>query len=124
MASEVFRPQSIYWKGKKVAEINKSTFEWMNNNANQYGTEGVLGQSRGAQECRVEMTTVTPVLGHEEDFANTLVSEETVTVGIFVDNTLKLSDGTLTGMTYDGDSKTGEQTCKITFIGGKPEVAV
>jgi hypothetical protein len=117
MAS-VFRAQSIYWNGKKVAEVSGSTFDLNANSANQYGTEGVLGQSRGAQETKLSMDTVVPTQGHEIGFLLGLVNEETVTVSVLVDAHLCNVEGTLVSLSYTGKSKEGESTCKVEFIGG------
>ena len=120
MANKIFRPFPIYFNSKKIAEIMSGTYDHTNGNADQVTIEGVAGQSRGAQESKVDFDTVCPVAGHEIDFSSAMLDEATITIGIAVDGGYDAVEGTLTGRSYSMDAKSGECKGKWSFIGGKP----
>ena len=122
MADQVFRAPPIYLKGKKVAEITDTTFEIMTNSANQYGIDGVLGQSRGIRESKLDFGTVVPIAGMEIDIDTIIANEETVGIGVVVNDKNQIVSGVISGVTYSGDSKTGECKGKYQFIGGAPSL--
>jgi hypothetical protein len=122
MADNIFRAPPIYLKGKKVAEITDTSFEIMTNNANQYGTDGVLGQSRGIIESKLDFGTVVPIAGMEIDIDTIIANQETVGIGVVVNGKNQIVTGTISGVTYSGDSKTGECKGKYQFIGGAPQL--
>ena len=118
MANSVFRPNPLYLNGKKVAEVSTSTEDRTVNGANQYGIEGVVGQSIGADEIKVDFDTVTPIQGMEisiDDLIGVPVS-----IGLFRNGRMAISTGLLMSSNYTSDSKGGESKGKFSYVGGAP----
>lgn len=122
MADSVFRTYPLYIKGKKCAEVMSSTYEVTTNNANQYGIDGVLGQSRGIRETKIDFDTCVPVAGMQINIDDIIASEETVGIGVVVNGRMQRVSGTISGATYTGDSKEGTTKGKYSFIGGAPQL--
>ncbi len=120
MANQIFRAFAIIMQGKKVAEAMSSTYDNPNGSTQAYGLEGVLGQTDGIIETKLEFDTVCPIDGHEIDFATLFLNQTRVTVGIPVDGGYDASRGIISGRSYTSDSKTGECKGKWSFIGDKP----
>ena len=116
MAQSVFRPNPLYLNGQKVAEVSNSTEDRTTNSANQYGIEGVLGQSIGADEIKVDFDTVTPIQGMEiaiDDLVGVPVS-----IGLFRNGRLAITQGVIMSSNYTSESKSGESKGKFSYIGG------
>ena len=122
MADSVFRAYPLYLNGKKVAEVASSTYEISTNNANQIGLEGVLGQSRGARETKIDFDTVVPIAGMQINIDDIIASEATVGLGVVVNGRMQLVSGTISGATYTSDSKEGTTKGKYSFMGGAPQL--
>ena len=104
--------------GLKVAEVSNSTEDRTVNSANQYGIEGVVGQSIGADEIKIDFDTVTPVQGMQlpvDDLIGVPVS-----IGLYRNGVMALSQGIIMSSNYTSDSKSGEAKGKFTYIGGAP----
>lgn len=122
MADSIFRASPLYLNGKKVAEVGTSTYEVMDPGTNQVGIEGVLGQSDGAVESKMDFDTVVPIAGMQINIDDIIASKARVGMGIVVNGRMQLVRGKITGATYSSDSKTGECKGKYTFIGGEPQL--
>lgn len=122
MADSVFRAFPLYLNGKKVAEAMSSTYEVTNNNANQIGIDGVLGQSRGVIETKIDFDAVIPIAGMQINIDAIIASGESVGMGVAVNGGFQIVSGTVTGVSYSSDSKTGESKGKYSFIGGAPQL--
>jgi hypothetical protein len=112
----IFRPNPLYINSLKVAEVSNSTEDRTVNGSNQYGIEGVLGQSIGADEIKVDFDTVTPVQGMEisiDDLIGVPVS-----IGLFRNGRLAITTGVIMTSQYTSDSKTGEAKGKFSYTGG------
>ncbi len=120
MANQIFRPFPIIVQGVKVAEAFSSTYSNPSGSAQAYGFEGVLGQTRGIIETKIEFDTVVPVEGHEIDLSTYFLDQVGVTIGIPVDGGYDASRGLMSGRSYTSDSKTGECKGKWEFMGDKP----
>lgn len=120
MANSRFRPAIISIQGKKIAEIANSTYTHDANDQNQIGIEGVLGQSDGADETKLEFDTVTSVKGHEALLKQIIAQKLTVTFSVQVDGGYDKFEGRIISRGYTSDSKTGECKGKFSCIGGAP----
>jgi hypothetical protein len=121
MAQSIIRPLPLYLNGQKVAEVSSSTETRDVNAANQYGIDGVIGQSIGADEISsLEFDTIIPVLGMDIDL-DSLIGQP-ISIGSFRNGTMMLAQGVIKGSTYTSDSKSGEAKGKYTFIGGAPQL--
>ncbi len=123
MAQSRFRAARILLNGKKIAEVSNSTYTHRGNDANQFGLEGVLGQSEGIDETELDIDTVTPVKGHADNVKRMLVDKLDVQIQIAVDGGLETIDGRIIERGYTSDSKTGECKGKFKFVGGAPRLA-
>lgn len=121
MANSLVLPAKVYYQDQKVGECSNATYTVMNNGANQYGLEGVIGQSLGAEECKVEMDVIVPIQGLASQLKDA-IRQPNVTVGVELDGALELVVGLFTERNYTSDSKTGELKGKFTFIGGAPNI--
>jgi len=118
MAQSVFRPNPLYLNAQKVAEVSNSNEDRTTNSANQYGIEGVVGQSIGADEIKLDFDTVTPIQGMDIDVDDLIGTQ--VSVGLFRNGRMMLSTGVLMSSNYTSESKSGEAKGKFSFIGGAP----
>ncbi len=114
--SSVFRAHPLYINGKKVAEASDTTEDRTINAANQYGIDGVLGQSQGADETKIDFTMVIPVQGTEINIDDLLGVP--LSLGVLRNGRLALVDGILMSSNYTSTSKDGTSTGKFSFIGG------
>lgn len=123
MAQSVIRALPIYLNGLKVAEAASSTENRDVNAANQYGIDGVVGQSIGSDEISgLDFDLIIPVLGTNisiDDLIGVPVS-----MGIFRNARMMISQGVIKSSSYTSDSKSGEAKGKFTFIGGAPQFVV
>lgn len=119
MAS-IFRAAPGYINGKKIAEISNSTEDRNVNGANQYGIDGVIGQSIGADEVKFDFDTVVPVQGTEIDM-DALVGVP-ITISSLRNGKMMMCDGIITSSNYSSSSKEGTLTGKWSFIGGAPQI--
>ncbi len=120
MASNTFRAPSLYVNSLKVAEISDQSFTVNGNVANQYGAEGVLGQSIGSTETKVDFGAVVPVQGMRINMKSFIYAGAAISLAILVDGKLSMIEGRLTEATYSGETKSGECKGKFSFIGGEP----
>jgi hypothetical protein len=120
MAS-LFRASPSFINAQKVAEISSTTEDRTINSANQYGIDGVIGQSIGADELKFDFDTVTPVQGMQiqiDDLVGIPITVSSIRNGRMV-----LCDGIISTTNYTSDSKTGEAKGKFGFMGGAPRFA-
>ena len=117
MAS-IFRPSPGYIDGKKVAEMSDSSEDRNVNAANQYGIDGVIGQSIGADELKFSFGVVVPVQGTEINMDE--IIGVPISIGSLRNGKMVMCDGVITSSGYTSDSKTGECKGKFEFIGGQP----
>lgn len=122
MASLRFRPAVISLNGRKIAEISDSTYTNMANDENQYGIEGVIGQSDGSDEVKLDFGTVTPVAGHSTTLKDIIANKRNATYTVKVDGGFEQFDGRMTQREYTSDSKTGTCKGKFSVIGGRPTI--
>ena len=118
MAQSVFRANPLLLNAQKVAEVSNSSEDRTVNGANQYGIEGVQGQSIGADEIKVSFDTVTPIQGMQIQIDDLIGVQ--VTIGLFRNGRMALTTGIINSSNYTSDSKTGEAKGKFEFIGGAP----
>ena len=102
--------------------MGSSTYEVMDAGTNHVGVEGVLGQSDGAVESKMDFDTVVPIAGMQINIDDIIKSKARVGMGISVNGGFQIVRGKITGATYSSDSKTGECKGKYTFIGGEPQL--
>lgn len=114
--SSVFRVHPIYINGEKVAEASDTSEDRNMNVANVFGTDGVLGQSIGAEETKVDFSTVVPVQGMEISIDDLLGVP--LTIGILRNGRMMLADGMIASSNYSSSSQDGKSTGKFSFMGG------
>ncbi len=112
----------MYFKSKKVAELEDVSYEIMSNDESLIGTEGYLTHSEGAVTCKITATAIIPVGGTTPNMLNSLLNKEDVGIGVPIDGGLQKFTGRLTGVSYDSNSKSGKTTGKFTVEGGRPDV--
>jgi hypothetical protein len=123
MAQPIIRALPLFLQGQKVAEVASSTENRDINAALQYGIDGVVAVSIGADEISgLDFDTVIPVLGMNISI-DSLIGVP-IQIGSFRDGRMMLSNGVIKSSSYTSDSKTGEAKGKFTFIGGAPEFVV
>jgi len=119
---KIIRALPLYVNSRKIAEVSGGSYEHNSNDEMQIATEGYMGHSDGADTCRVQANTITPVKGHELELKRIILNKEYCTVGIPVDGGYEQFDGRMTSRSYNWDTKNGSCTGQFTFEGGKPDV--
>lgn len=122
MAQAVIRNAPIFFKGKKIAEIETGSMEINSGDEAQIGTDGYLGHSKGAITSKIDCNVIVPVAGLGVTMTDALLNKRDVVVGMFYDGKLFQAEMRCTTMKGDTDSKAGKLTGTYTFEGGKPEV--
>jgi len=61
---KIIRALPLYVDSRKIAEVSGGSYEHNSNDELQIATEGYMGHSDGADTCRVQANTITPVKGH------------------------------------------------------------
>jgi hypothetical protein len=122
MAQAIIRPLPIYIGAAKVAEASSSTENRTVNASNQYGIDGVFGQAIGADEIDIDFDTIVPILGMQIN-VDQLIGVP-VTMGVFRNATMMMSQGVIMSSSYKSQSKDGTATGTFKFIGGAPVFAI
>lgn len=118
-----FRASPLYIDGRKIAEISDVTFTHESGDEPQFGIEGLLGYSEGADTTKISFKTVTPYAGHEKTLADYIRQKKYGTYGVFVDGKLEQIDGRMISRAYTSNSKTGTVTGDFEVTGGRPTAA-
>lgn len=122
MAQNIIRPFPLYFRKKKVAEIQTGTYDITPGDEEQIGAEGVLGYSDGATVTKIETDCIVPVRGMKSRIIDALLKKQYAQVGVMVDGQFHQIDMRVTHGTYSWDHKTGRAMGKFTFSGGEPDV--
>ena len=118
----VFRQAPVFFKGKKIAEIESAKYNIATNREAQIGAEGYMGHSKGPIITKISANCVIPVSGMTSRITTALLTGESVTIGIAVDGQLHQIDMTATTADFDTDTKSGNLKGSFEFEGGQPEV--
>jgi hypothetical protein len=120
MAKVVIRNAPIYFKGKKIAEVETGSYEISSGDEPQFGTDGLLGHSSGAITTKITLNVIVPVAGISVTMTGALLAKEQVTMGILVDAKLHQIDMNPMSANFQTDSKAGKVTGAFEFNGGAP----
>ena len=121
MAQRVIRNAPIYFKGKKIAEIETASYEINSGDEAQIGTDGYLGHSKGAITSKFDANVIVPVAGLGVTVTDALLRKEDVNIGFFADGKMHQAECRTTTARFDSDSRAGKLTGTFSFEGGKPE---
>jgi len=116
----IVRPFPIYLNGEKVAEAMSSTEDRTVNAENQYGVDGVVAQSIGADEIKLDFDAIILITGMTLSVSIDDLLGTPVAVGMIRNGVMMQSSGVLSTSNYTSDSKSGKGSAKFTFIGGEP----
>lgn len=116
----IVRAFPIFINGEKVAEAMSSTEDRTVNAENQYGVDGVVAQSIGADEIKLDFDAIVPITGMTLSVSVDDLMGTPVSVGMIRNGVMMQSDGVLATSNYTSDSKSGKGTAKVSFIGGAP----
>lgn len=119
MASK-FRFAPLYFKQKKIGELETVELQVMSGDEQMIGTEGLLGHSEGAITCKLTAGCVIPVGGTTPAMIDALLNKEDVDIGLPIDGGTFKFTGRLTGVTYNSESKSGSTKGKFEISTGKP----
>jgi len=119
---ETIRAAGIYFKGKKVAEIESSDYTISSGGEAQHGTDGLLGYSNGQGMTKIVANTVVPVRGLSVTFVGALLKKETVVVGWTGGGQLHQIEMKILEANFKSDSKSGSLKGTFNFEGGEPDV--
>lgn len=118
-----FRSAPIYFKGKKIAEIESGDYTIDSGDEPQHGTDGLMGFSKGQITTKVTANVVVPVAGLTTTLEAALLNKDTVTIGVAVGGKLHQIDMNPMTCSYKSDSKAGTLKGTFEFHGGKPDVS-
>ena len=121
MAKYVIRQAPIYFKGKKIAEIETADYEINGNDEPAFGSDGLLGFTSGAMTTRITCNVIVPVAGLTSTLTAALLAKEQVTIGVLVDAKLHQIDMQPMTARFQSDSKAGSLKGSFEFQGGAPE---
>jgi hypothetical protein len=122
MASKtVIRSAPIFFKSKKVAEIESADYEINSNDEDQFGSEGWMGSSSGATTTSITCNVIVPVAGLTVTLTTALLNKEQVQIGVAVDGKLHQIDMQPKTAKFTTDSKTGTLKGSFMFSGGAPQ---
>jgi hypothetical protein len=119
---DTIRAPGIYFKGKRVAEIESNDYTISSGGESQHGTDGLLGYSSGHGMTKIVANTIIPVRGMSVDFVGSLLRRETVVVGWSGGGKLHQVEMKILEASFKGDSKAGSLKGTFNFEGGEPEV--
>jgi len=117
-----FRAVPIYFKGKKIAEIESADYTISSGDEAQHGSDGVLGYSKGQTTTKLVCNVVVPVAGMSSTLEAALLNKETVTMGLAIGGKLHQIDMNPMECNYKSDSKAGTLKGTFNFEGGAPDV--
>jgi hypothetical protein len=122
VANLVIRNAPVFFKSKKIAEIETASYEVNSGDEAQIGTDGYLGHSQGAITTKLDCNVIVPVAGLKTTMMDALLRKLDVNIGAFVDGKLHQFDARCTTARFDSDSRAGKLTGTFTFEGGEPRV--
>jgi hypothetical protein len=118
-----FRAAPMYFKGKKIAEVESGEYTISSGDEAQHGTEGVMGYSKGQTTTKMVCNVVVPVAGLSTTLESALLNKETVTMGIAVGGKLHQIDMNPMECNYKSDGKAGTLKGTFNYEGGAPDVS-
>ena len=116
------RSASVYFEGKKIAEIESAEYDIESGDEPHHGTDGLLGWSKGQITTKFTANVIVPVAGMTTTLESALLTKKQVTLGWAAGG--KLHQATCNPMraNYKSDSKTGSLKGTFEFQGGQPDV--
>lgn len=124
MAEVKFRAASVYFGGKKNAEVNENTVTVNGNDEAQFGDPGFVGYSDGATTTTLSITEIQPVAGGSVDLMTAFLNKQSVDV-MFFPIKGKVVTVTMRILEFEvkSEQKNGTQTGTFKFGGGQPQLA-
>lgn len=116
------RAASVYFKSKKIAEIESADYSIDSGDEAHHGAEGLLGFSKGQITTKITANVIVPVAGTTTTLESALLNKETVNIGWAAGGKLHQVDMNPMNCSYKSDAKTGSLKGSFEFHGGKPDV--
>lgn len=116
------RAASVYFKGKKIAEIETADYDIEGNDEPQHGSEGLMGWSKGQITTKITTNVIVPVSGMTTTLESALLNKEQVNIGWAGGGKLHQIDMNVMNAKYKSESKNGSLKGTFEFSGGKPDV--
>jgi hypothetical protein len=116
------RAASVYFKGKKIAEVESADYTISSGDEAHHGTEGLLGFSKGQITTKMVTNVVVPVAGLTTTLESALLTKQQVTMGWAAGGKLHQIDMNPMECNYKSDAKTGSLKGTFNFEGGAPDV--
>jgi hypothetical protein len=115
------RAVPIYFRGKKIAEIESAEYTHESGDEEATVTDGVV-YTEGLGRTSLVCNTIVPVGGLTTDLKGALIRKEEVVMGVPVDGGFEQIKMRCMQRKYNVDVKTGKLTGSFTFNGGEPDV--
>lgn len=123
MAQAKFRHYPVYFKKKKIAELQSVTHDIESGDELMMGAEGVLGHSDGIATMKLESDCIVPVPGLSVGFLDAIINKQDVDVMIFADGRFQMATGRIVSANYSSNSRNGEARGRFTFTAAAPQLA-
>lgn len=118
----LIRPANVFFKGKKVADVQEGDFEIASGDQAEVGSEGYIGHTDGATMSKLNATMIVPFGGLSINTLTTMLNKQYVRIALAEDG--KIFDIVMRTISirYTWNHKAGENRCQASWEGGEPEV--
>lgn len=117
------RAASVYFKGKKVAEVESADYTIDSGDEAHHATDGGLGFSKGQITTKITTNVVIPVSGMTTTLESALLTKQQVTIGWAAGGKLHQIDMNPMTVNYKSDAKSGSLKGTFEFHGFAPDVS-
>lgn len=116
---KIMRGSPVYWNGKKIAEIQKSSYQLKGNVTQEIGAEGFYGNSLGPVLSTLKLDCSIPV----EGMTTRLLPQQNGKLGVIADGKMHVIEATVNDVSYESDFTSGKNSGSFDFTGGAPAIS-
>ena len=120
--ANTIRSASVYFEGKKIAEIESADYTIDSGDEPHHGQEGLYGFSKGQITTKVSTNVIVPVSGLSTTLESALLQKKQVNIGWAAGGKLHQITMNVMSCNYKSDSKSGSLKGTFEFHGGAPDV--
>jgi len=118
---ERMRHFSLYYKGKKYAEMQSQTYSIPTNDERQIADGGYMGHSDGQTVTDLSVNAIVMVGGSSITALQDMIRKQYVDIGLgIVDGKIHRIKMRCTQAEYEGEATNGTQKVRWQFEGGEP----
>lgn len=122
MAFATMVAAGVYQGSRKLADVTQSSFSLVSGDEGQYGSDELLGYSRGIPSASLEITELVFARGMQSTLIDALTEKSTVTIKFLAGGKIYTSDMKVQSADFNSDSKPGTLTCRFRLEGAYPKI--